>query len=54
MAWLTADKRLWELVEKVVSSGHSKHIHVHVHTNIHSLQQRHIELWDRFVQDGLV
>jgi MoaA/NifB/PqqE/SkfB family radical SAM enzyme len=44
----TADKRLWELVEKVVSSGHSKHIHVHVHTNIHSLQQRHIELWDQF------
>lgn len=44
----TADKTLWELVEKVVSSGHSKHIHVHVHTNIHSLQQRHIELWDQF------
>ena len=44
----TADKALWELVEKVVSSGHSKHIHVHVHTNIHSLQQRHIELWDQF------
>jgi len=44
----TADKTLWELVEKVVSSGHSKHIHVHVHTNIHSLQKRHIELWDQF------
>lgn len=44
----TADKTLWELVEKVVASGHSKHIHVHVHTNIHSLQQRHIELWDQF------
>jgi len=44
----TADKTLWELVEKVVSTGHSKHIHVHVHTNIHSLQQRHIELWDQF------
>jgi hypothetical protein len=44
----TADKTLWELVEKVVSSGHSRHIHVHVHTNIHSLQQRHIELWDQF------
>jgi len=44
----TADKTLWELVEKVVASGHSKHIHVHVHTNIHSLQQRHVELWDQF------
>jgi MoaA/NifB/PqqE/SkfB family radical SAM enzyme len=44
----TADKTLWELVEKVVSSGHSKHMHVHVHTNIHSLQKRHIELWDQF------
>lgn len=44
----TADKALWSLVERVVSSGHSKHIHVHVHTNIHSLQQRHIELWDQF------
>ena len=44
----TADKTLWELVEKVVNTGHSKHIHVHVHTNIHSLQQRHIELWDQF------
>ena len=44
----TADKTLWELVERVVSSGHSKHIHVHVHTNIHSLQKRHIELWDQF------
>lgn len=44
----TADKTLWNLVEKVVASGYSKHMHVHVHTNIHSLQQRHVELWDQF------
>lgn len=44
----TNDKKLWEVVEKVVESGHSKHIHIHVHTNIHALKPRHIELWDNF------
>ena len=44
----TADKTLWELVERVVASGHSKHMHVHVHTNIHSLTKRHVDLWDQF------
>ena len=44
----TVDKELWKVLEKVVASGHNKHIHIHVHTNIHSLRERHIELWNQF------
>lgn len=44
----TNDKRLWQVVEKIVETGHNKHIHIHVHTNIHALKPRHIELWDNF------
>ena len=44
----TADKTLWNLVERVVESGHSKHMHIHVHTNIHNLTERHVDLWDQF------
>ena len=49
----TNDKRLWSVIEKIVESGHSNHIHIHVHTNIHALKQRHIELWDKF-QSGWI
>ena len=44
----TVDKQLWTLLTKIVESGHNEHIHIHVHTNIHSLKERHIELWDKF------
>jgi MoaA/NifB/PqqE/SkfB family radical SAM enzyme len=44
----TVDKQLWKLLTRIVKSGHHKHIHIHVHTNIHSLRERHIELWDQF------
>lgn len=44
----TVDKELWKLLTKIVESGHNKHIHIHVHTNIHTLKERHIELWDQF------
>ena len=44
----TNDKKLWQVVEKIVELGHNKHIHIHVHTNIHALKPRHIELWDNF------
>jgi len=49
----TNDKRLWTVIEKIVESGHSDHIHIHVHTNIHALKQRHIDLWDKF-QSGWI
>jgi hypothetical protein len=44
----TNDKKLWEVVENIVKSGHQSHIHIHVHTNIHALKPRHIELWNNF------
>jgi hypothetical protein len=44
----TNDKTLWKVIERIVESGHNKHIHIHVHTNIHVLTLKHIELWDNF------
>lgn len=44
----TNDPVLWDLIERIVYSGHNEHIHIHVHTNIHSLKKRHVELWDKF------
>lgn len=44
----TVDKNLWNVLEHIVTSGHSSHIHIHVHTNIHSLKKKHIELWNQF------
>jgi len=44
----TNDKNLWKVVQHIVDTGHSKHMHIHVHTNIHALKKHHVALWDQF------
>ena len=44
----TNDKNLWNVVQHIVDTGHSGHIHIHVHTNIHALRRKHIDLWNQF------
>ena len=44
----TNDKNVWRVVEHLINTGDAGHIHLHIHTNIHSLKQKHIDLWKHF------
>lgn len=44
----TVDNNLLDVLNKIVHSGHSRHIHIHVHTNLHNLKDQHIKLWNQF------
>jgi hypothetical protein len=47
-----ADKTLWELIERVVKSGHSKHIHI-LYIQIYTIEQSGMWiLWIGLKVDG--
>jgi len=44
----TIDQNIWELLNHIVDTDHAGHIHLHVHSNIHTLKQEHIDIFNKF------